>query len=71
MESVPVPTCCKLHANNYTCIPQSLGRRVTLDPYDQLVNFVAHMEISLARLKILPVNLEILSVHLKILCPHP
>ena len=37
MEIMPVPTCCKLHAHNYTCIPIILGRRGTLDPTGQLV----------------------------------
>ena len=37
MEIVPIPTCCKLHANNDTCIPKTLGRRGTLDPSGQLV----------------------------------
>ena len=36
-EIMPVPTCCKLHAHNYTCIPKNLGRRGTLDPTGQLV----------------------------------
>ena len=39
MEIMPVPTCCKLHAHNYTCIPIILGRRGTLDPTGQLVKF--------------------------------
>ena len=34
---MPVPTCCKLHAHNYTCIPICLGRRGTPDPTGQLV----------------------------------
>ena len=38
LEIVPVPTCCKLHAHNYTCIPKNLGRWGTLDPSCQLVN---------------------------------
>ena len=37
MEIVPVPTCCKLHAHNYTCIPKMLGRRGTVDPTGQLL----------------------------------
>ena len=37
MEIMPVPTCCKLHAHNYTCIPIILGRRGTLYPTGQLV----------------------------------
>ena len=39
MEIMPVPTCCKLHAHNYTCIPIILGRRGTLDPTGQLVEY--------------------------------
>ena len=39
MEIMPVPTCCKLHAHNYTCIPIILGQRGTLDPTGQLVKF--------------------------------
>ena len=35
---MPVPTCCKLHARNYTCIPKNLGRRGTLNPTGQLVD---------------------------------
>ena len=38
MEIVPVPTCCKWHAHNYTSIPNKLRRRGTLDPSGQLVN---------------------------------
>ena len=38
MAIMPVPTCCKLHAHNYTCIPIFLGRRGTPDPTGQLVN---------------------------------
>ena len=34
---MPVPTCCKLHAHNYTCIPTILKQRGTLDPTGQLV----------------------------------
>ena len=30
MEIMPVPTCCKLHAHNYTCIPKTF--RVAGDP---------------------------------------
>ena len=37
MAIMPVPTCCKLHAHNYTCIPIFLGRRGTPDPTGQLV----------------------------------
>ena len=37
MEIVPVPTCCKLHAHNYTCIPKIIGLRGILDPSGQLV----------------------------------
>ena len=40
MEIMPVPTCCKLHAHNYTYIPIILGWRGTLDPTGQLVNMV-------------------------------
>ena len=40
MEIMPVPTCCKLHAHNYTCIPKILGRRGTLDPTGQLVSIL-------------------------------
>ena len=40
MAIMPVPTCCELHAHNYTCIPIFLGRRGTPDPTGQLVNFV-------------------------------
>ena len=36
---VPVPTCCKLHAHIYTCIPKKkIGRQGTLDPSGQLVS---------------------------------
>ena len=41
MEIMPVPTCCKLHAHNYTCIPKTLGRRGTLDPTGQLVSIIS------------------------------
>ena len=34
---MPGPTCCKLHAHNYTYIPILLGRRGTLNPTGQLV----------------------------------
>ena len=37
MEIMPVPTCCKLHAHNYTCIPIILGRRTLVDPTGQFV----------------------------------
>ena len=37
MAIMPVPTCCELHAHNYTCIPIFLGRRGTPDPTGQLV----------------------------------
>ena len=37
MEIMPVPTCCELHAHNYTYIPIFLGRRGTPDPTGQLV----------------------------------
>ena len=40
MEIMPVPTCCKLHAHNYTCIPIFLGRRGTPDPTGQLVSLI-------------------------------
>ena len=39
MAIMPVPTCCELHAHNYTCIPIFLGRRGTPDPTGQLVSF--------------------------------
>ena len=38
MAIMPVPTCCELHAHNYTCIPIFLGRRGTPDPTGQLVH---------------------------------
>ena len=41
MEIMPVATCCKLHAHNYTCIQKHLGRRGTLDPTGQLVQIVS------------------------------
>ena len=34
---MPVPTCCKLYAHNYTCIQKNIGWRGTLDPTGQLV----------------------------------
>ena len=37
MEIIPVPTCCKLHFHNYTCIPIFLGRRGTPYPTGQLL----------------------------------
>ena len=35
---MPLPTCCKLHAHNYTCIPIFLGWRGTPDPTGQFVD---------------------------------
>ena len=37
---MPVPTCCKLHAHNFTCIQIFLGRRGTPDPTGQLVLYM-------------------------------
>ena len=34
---MPVPTCCKLHSHNYTCIPILLRNRGTPDPTGQLI----------------------------------
>ena len=44
MEIVPDPTCCKLHAHNYTCIPKNVGQRGSLDPSGQLVEYCFYEE---------------------------
>ena len=43
---MPVPTCCKLHAHNYICIPIFLGRRGTPDPTGLLVLLLSTMKVS-------------------------
>ena len=56
MAIMPVPTCCKLHAHNYTCIPIFLGRRGTPDPTGQLV---LHLQIhTCGWLRLVDINLK-------------